>query len=1630
MSLHFDITGDNSNFLRKLDEARNGVRTTSKQIEESGMSIEQMFGRMTKAAAAFGAGFTAKELINNVVRVRGEFQQLEVAFKTMLGSEEQANTLMGQLVNTAAKTPFDLQGVANGAKQLLAYGTSAKDVNGTLVRLGDIAAGLSIPLGDLVYLYGTTMTQGQLFTQDLRQFQGRGIPLADELAKQFGVAKDKVGELVTAGKVGFPEVQKAIEAMTNDGGKFGGLMEAQSKTITGQISNIEDAIATMYNNIGKQSEGFINDALSGVSYLVENYETIGKTILELAAVYGTYKAVLMSVAAYQSFAAGVTYSAEIAELSKLIPLKQQSANEDVIAAAASGKLTQSKAEQIIALRAEIAAKIQSMQATEAQTKAEYASAMAYYKSATQRMLVAKQNMAIAQSQMSIAIKSGTADEIAAAKKNAQTASLELNNAAVAKNTAHKSLNIASTNKKTATDALSSMQTGVNTAVQNANTTSTNILTVAKTRLAVASRALGLSMLVNPYVLVTAAVVGLGYGIYKLATYQTDAEKAQLKLNDAIKECEKKSLSEQRELAKLKGELSTLTKGTDEYNTVKEKIVKNFGKYYSGLDTEIEKVGLTEMAYNKLTEAINKSFGARQYEKFATEQQEELSNTMAENLGKIQDRLLGELGDEQGTKIYEKIRNGIMQGTVSLGGKGLFDIKGIDSETKNALDKAAGKDGGLFDVTNRAIEGYIRNIITANKVTDELDKKARERFGIDDSTEKKVDNTNTNKEAEKKEASEWLSSYKKAYEDAEKAYNDFLKSKQIMSEADRDKELKRLKELRNEAKTTYENKGGSVSSNTKQENQSEKLRQQQEKYKLLLDKQSREQVRMKIDSLHELEQIEINGLEEGSEKVLRQRKLNHEKELEQIKREAEDKKLKEIEKAQTAFETNPENKGKSFDVDKFVKSEPAKKQFAVFDKVAETKTKNADTNYNRGDDLKGLLNEYQDYTDKRLAIEAKYNNDLATLEGQRKIAIENGDTKQVERIDRAKAQSTANKGKELMGLDYDKLKESPEYVRAFENLKETSSETLNSLLTQLENAKGTAAKVLSPDQLREYTSTIQSIMDELDSRNPFQSLSDKKKELAEAEQELADAQLALENARQTAEAVKGGAQIDNGVKSSKFNEKTGKIDSTKAYLTETQALEKVKEKTDKYNKAKDNVVKTDAKVKKAEKDVKGQIDELANAMSDLGNSIGGQAGEIISLIGDIGSFTMFAMEGVKAAADTSATAISTVEKASVILAIISAAVQVATKIAKLFKGESDEEKRKKELEHYNKIIAIYDKIIEKQKESIKFGYGFASIEAAKKAMEGLNAQTEQYRNIARSNATNIMLKPENLIAYIKALGDLGIQADLGDLVKTDELSNLSSKQLEYIRDNYKDLWASLKDEQRDALQAIIDAEEKSKKIVDEWKESITGVSYDSFYTEFIDTLSDMDSSAEDMANNFGDYLRKSILAAMVAKEFQKDIDNLYEMWVAAGDEKSDKGIEITEDEARKIQEKQKKLTEAMIKRREEMEKTYGWDSSSSQDSTKSVFESMSQDTGEELNGRFTALQISNEEIKNTMLLVLGNLSALSATSVDNNGILSDMRNLAVMSNSYLEDIARHTKVLLLFGEKLDKIESNTKGLSGR
>ena len=304
--LNFNITANNSDFKRKLQEVDAGVSRTTKAIEASGQSVESYFRKMTAGAAALAAGFSARELVSNIVRTRGEMQQLEVAFTTMLQSGEKAASLLADAVEFAAKTPFDLQGVAGGIRQSLAYGAEAEDVIEEVEMLGNVAAGLSVPLNDMIYLFGTLRAQGRAMTVDIRQFAGRGVPIYEELAKVLGVTRQEVSALITEGKVGFPEVEQAFRNMTSEGGMFYNLMREQSKTITGQISNLQDGISQMFNSIGQQSEGVITSAISGLSWMVEHYRELAQVLGVVVAAYGSYRAALIAVNAVRNINLAIT----------------------------------------------------------------------------------------------------------------------------------------------------------------------------------------------------------------------------------------------------------------------------------------------------------------------------------------------------------------------------------------------------------------------------------------------------------------------------------------------------------------------------------------------------------------------------------------------------------------------------------------------------------------------------------------------------------------------------------------------------------------------------------------------------------------------------------------------------------------------------------------------------------------------------------------------------------------------------------------------------------------------------------------------------------------------------------------------------------------------------------------------------------------------------------------------------------------------------------------------------------------------------------------------------------------------------------------------------------------------------
>lgn len=570
--LYFDVLLNDESLQQGLQRSRESFRSLG---ESANAELQSMDGFMAKAAQTAAGLFAVdkiKDFVSQLALVRGEYQQLEVAFETMLGSKSKADALMGQLIDTAAKTPFEMSEVAEASKMLLAYGMEGSKVNETLIRLGDIAAGLSMPLKDLAFLYGTTMVQGRLYTQDLNQFLGRGIPLADELAKQFGKNKSEVKKLVEEGKIGFPEVQKAIEALTGEGSKFGGLMDKQSKTIKGQLSNIEDAWEQMMNEIGKSQEGNISGALDITGKLIENWRTVGKVVLTAAAAIGSYKAAVVTLAAVRKVSNTATVLNTGQQLRSVLTLEQQ-------AKLSKMKLSTSSLAYAKAVQTEVHAELQKQKALVQTTQIEVQAAEKEIAFATMREKKAAEAVAVKRSQVGAAMMSGNAKRIEAATTALSTAQERLNTAEKAKNTAIQSLSSKQATLNTAAKRVNTLETAANTAAQTASTGATNLLSMA-------FHGLGKAIMSNPIGLLVGAITAATTAMFFFIKSTDETTQ----MSERFGESATKSI-EQVDM------LGTALTGLDEGTGVYKKTMDE-------LNTILEEYGITQIKEGDNIDSIN------------------------------------------------------------------------------------------------------------------------------------------------------------------------------------------------------------------------------------------------------------------------------------------------------------------------------------------------------------------------------------------------------------------------------------------------------------------------------------------------------------------------------------------------------------------------------------------------------------------------------------------------------------------------------------------------------------------------------------------------------------------------------------------------------------------------------------------------------------------------------------------------------------------------------------------------------------------------------------------------------------------------------------------------------------------
>ena len=570
--LYFDVLLNDESLQQGLQRSRESFRSLG---ESANAELQSMDGFMAKAAQTAAGLFAVdkiKDFVSQLALVRGEYQQLEVAFETMLGSKSKADALMGQLIDTAAKTPFEMSEVAEASKMLLAYGMEGNKVNETLIRLGEIAAGLSMPLKDLAFLYGTTMVQGRLYTQDLNQFLGRGIPLADELAKQFGKNKSEVKKLVEEGKIGFPEVQKAIEALTGEGSKFGGLMDKQSKTIKGQLSNIEDAWEQMMNEIGRSQEGNISGALDITGKLIENWRTVGKVVLTAAAAIGSYKAAVVTLAAIRKVSDTAKVLNTGQQLRSVLTLEQQ-------ARLSKMKLSTSSLAYAKAVQTEVHAELQKQKALVQTTKIEVQAAEKEIAVATMWEKKAAEAVAVKRSQVGAALMSGKAKRLEAATTALSTAQERLNTAEKAKNTAIQSLSSKQAALNTAAKRVNTLETAANTAAQTAGTGATNLLSMA-------IHGLGKAIMSNPIGLLVGAITTAATAMF-FFTKSTDET---TEMSERFGESAAKSI---QQVDMLGTALTGLDEGTGVYK-----------KTMDELNAILEEYGITQIKEGDNIDTIN------------------------------------------------------------------------------------------------------------------------------------------------------------------------------------------------------------------------------------------------------------------------------------------------------------------------------------------------------------------------------------------------------------------------------------------------------------------------------------------------------------------------------------------------------------------------------------------------------------------------------------------------------------------------------------------------------------------------------------------------------------------------------------------------------------------------------------------------------------------------------------------------------------------------------------------------------------------------------------------------------------------------------------------------------------------
>ena len=613
-----------------------------------------------------------------------------------------------------------------------------------------------------------------------------------------------------------------------------------------------------------------------------------------------------------------------------------------------------------------------------------------------------------------------------------------------------------------------------------------------------------------------------------------------------------------------------------------------------------------------------------------------------------------------------------------------------------------------------------------------------------------------------------------------------------------------------------------------------------------------------------------------------------------------------------------------------------------------------------DELNELLKQYQSYQQQRLDIERKYNKDIEKLQEELAKTTEESERNRLEESIRV---AKEKKKTELSGLDLEQFQKEIDWSSVFGNLDKLSTDALKKLR----------------DKIKEYLSTV----DDSISKEDFKTVVD-----------------AFENLDATITNREPLEELVSGYRD---------------YRKAVEEVTKAKKEMDKADnpEAKERAVKNLSAAEKKRAESLSKITQSVNAIGQQGQQVISAGNDLVNMLTNLGieipESISGALSGLGQVVDGLAE-IDITKPMSAVTGVIHTLAGVTKTIGSIFGVGSDNgvAQYKALREQLEAINDLYKKIIDKSKEKIVFGGGFASVEAAKEANEALEKQIENYRRLAEVGGKAGSSAGSHSYAYRanerlkKSWND--ISKSIGQNISSvQQMYKLSGEQLEIIRRDFPEAWSKIPSEITENLDAIIDCNDEAKELANTLQEALTGISFDSFYNGFIDSLSDMDASFEDMCDDFEGYLRKSIIAGLIASQYKGRIENLYKSWTEAAESEN----KITEREAKKLRDDYQDIIQDMIKDRDNLAKTFNWEGSPEElkRQTGTISETITEKTANESmgiwRGSYDTLKaisqqttIFHETYKSTMATcnsILNTIARNTGETANNTSVLSDMHN---------------------------------------